>query len=551
MTAPNEPQIAAALEALHGALGDVAFSLSGPEDDPREVNRRRLIKSINEYALPRVTRSIPVPVVVVIAGASGVGKSTVLNSLAQTEVSSVSLARPTTRHPVIWANRRPADDFWGQFIGRVQDVAGRHVDVVVGEGELASDVVLIDTPPLDHTRGSFAAPAEEMLTMADLCIFVTSASRYADAAPYEFLASANRQGVPVLFVLNKTPSDPWLSVDLVNDFAARLSRRGLLPTPNPNLIFRLTLDPLPRSHQGLDVSAISPLRDELEALADPQFRDEIVRQTTAASLRAITQLGAELAADLRVDAARAVALRGAIDDAYVAQSRRLQDELNTGTFAALARRKSFTEAAAELAGIVTRRAGVASGKAAGAWERLAGGDALLIRGGAGLYRHGEDTPYEAVEVIEQWEQAATERAAADANGRVSGRTRRRIGRFMWQAALDPDRKPPSVVARKFGGTTDSVVEATRDSLSGALIAALGVDAERFWSLVRDPVPEERIVALEDAIALLVRATTGEPDHPVEADLVEMPDLSDVGEFTADTVPVLAAPIGETHEVPDA
>lgn len=551
MTTPNDAQIAAALESLRGALGDVAFSLTGPEDHPHEAHRRLLVKSINEYALPRVTGSTSLPVAVVIAGASGVGKSTVLNSLAQSEVSLVSLTRPTTRHPVIWASRRPGDEYWAEFIGRVQDVAGRHIDVQVGDGELESDVVLIDTPPLDPAESSLASPAGDLLTMADLCIFVTSASRYADAAPYEFLTAANQQGVPVLFVLNKTPADPWLAGDLVNDFAARLSRRGLLPSPNPMLIFRLTLDPLSRPHRGLDGAAIAPLREELDALADPQFRDEIVRQTTAASLRAITEQGATLAVDLRTDTAMALALRSAVDAAYVEQSRRLEEDTAGGAFSAVARRNSFTEAAAELAGIVTRRAGVASGKAAGAWERLPGGDVRLARGGAGLYRHGEDTPYDAVEVIERWEQAATARAVDAAKGRVSGRLRRRIGRFLWQAALDPQRSAPTAVSRRYSGNTDDIVATARESLASALGEALSLDAERFWSLVPDPVPEDRIAALEDTIQTLARAIGGEAADAVEPPLEAVPDLRDVADFSAEGVPVFTAPAGDPQGMLDA
>jgi hypothetical protein len=168
-----------------------------------------------------------------------------------------------------------------------------------------------------------------------------------------------------------------------------------------------------------------------------------------------------------------------------------------------------------------------------------------------LYRHGEDTPYEAVEVIEDWERTAAERAAVVADRRLSGRARRRIGRFLWRAALDPDRKPPRIVERKFGGEGDRVVGATRDSLSAALIEAMDFDAQRFWSLVHNPVPEDRIVALDEAIAALLRATTGEPDHPAEARVEDMPDLRGVGEFSVAGTPVLAGPGGEAIETPDA
>jgi hypothetical protein len=553
MTSPDENQIEAALEALRDALGDVAFSLTGPDREPLEVERRRLGKSISDYLLPRVRTDKAIPVVALIAGAGGVGKSTLLNSLAQTDVSQVGLARPTTRHPVIWANRRPPDDFWGQFIGRVQEAAGRNVDVVVGHGAMTSDLVLVDTPPLDLDA---ASPARDLLTVADLCIFVTSASRYADAAPFDFLAHANRQGVPVLFVMNKTPGDPWLTVDLVNDFAARLARRGLLPSPNPSLVFRLTTDPLSRPHHGLDEAAIAPLREELESLADPVFRDAILSQTTAATLHAVTERSADLAGKLQVDTTHVVALRDAVDGAYVEQSRRLEEEVAAGAFAPVARRRAFTEAAAELAGIVTRRAGVASGRAAGAWEGLDGGPRLLTRGGGGLYRHGEDTPYEAVEIIEAWEQEAAERALGAAGGRVSSFTKRRVRRFLWRAALDPDLKLPGSIVRKYGDEVGAIVTAARESLAAAMLDAMGRDAERFLALVRDPVPADKLSRLEGAVIALAGVTNqAEEAARVLGDEQPLPSASAGDQASvdlrSDPLAVLTGPTTDPSGVPGA
>lgn len=553
MTSPDEHQIEAALGSLRAALGDVAFSMTGPDRDPLEVERRRLVKSISDYLLPRVRTDTAIPVVVLVAGAGGVGKSTLLNSLAQTDVSPVGLARPTTRHPVIWANRRPPDEFWGQFIGRVQEAAGRNVDAMVGHGAMTSDLVLVDTPPLDQDAFS---PARDLLTVADLCISVTSASRYADAAPFDFLAHANQQGVPVLFVMNKTPTDPWLTVDLVNDFAARLARRGLLPSPNPSLVFRLATDPLSRPHHGLDEAAISPLREELESLADPVFRDAILSQTTAATLHAVTERSAQLAGNLQDEAGHAVALRDAVDSAYVEQSRRLQEEVSAGAFAPVALRRAFTEAAAELAGIVTRRAGVASGQAAGAWERLEGGSPLLVRGGGGLYRHGEDTPYEAVEIIESWEQSAAERALGAAGGRVSSFTKRRVRKLLWRAALDPDLKLSGSIVRKYGDETGAVVAAARESLSEAMLDAMSHDAERFLALIPDPVPADKLSRLESAVRGLADVT----NQPVDVAgmlgdgrqfQVSSADAHPSVDLRSDPLPALAGPTTDTPGVPGA
>src|SRR4029453_2508649 len=47
--------------------------------------------------------------------------------------------------------------------------------------------------------------AEELLQAADLCLFVTTAQRYADALPWEFLRQAKARGGPLLGVANRLP----------------------------------------------------------------------------------------------------------------------------------------------------------------------------------------------------------------------------------------------------------------------------------------------------------------------------------------------------------
>ena len=53
---------------------------------------------------------------------------------------------------------------------------------------------------------------------------MTSAARYADAAPFDFLADAGNSGIPVLFVINKVPADPAAATELVDDFVDGLNR---------------------------------------------------------------------------------------------------------------------------------------------------------------------------------------------------------------------------------------------------------------------------------------------------------------------------------------
>ena len=107
----SDPDLAVALDGMLAALNGLAFVVPGPDKAGNEALRGRLIRTIEDYVQPRVTSGHAGPIVAVIAGPGGSGKSTLLNTLAQQHVSEVGLARPTTKHPVLWANRSHADQY--------------------------------------------------------------------------------------------------------------------------------------------------------------------------------------------------------------------------------------------------------------------------------------------------------------------------------------------------------------------------------------------------------------------------------------------------------
>ena len=67
--------------------------------------------------------------------------------------------------------------------------------------------------------------AGQLLSAADLWIFVTTANRYADAVPWELLLDAAARDITVAVVLDRVPAG--VEDEVAGDLSALLGRRGL------------------------------------------------------------------------------------------------------------------------------------------------------------------------------------------------------------------------------------------------------------------------------------------------------------------------------------
>jgi len=208
---------------LAGALAELAKTLDsldiGPGAESLRVERDRLTATIRHYLIPRAIDP-STPITVVVAGPTGSGKSTLVNSLAGIDVTRAGALRPTTRIPVIVASP-PHDE------GRDQ-LGGVRCQVVVANAPLLESMVLVDSPDIDSTVADNRARAETLIDNADVVVFVTSATRYADDVPWQVLRRAMSRGTPVINVLNRVGS---ASSGAVIDFKSRLSEAGLDPDP--------------------------------------------------------------------------------------------------------------------------------------------------------------------------------------------------------------------------------------------------------------------------------------------------------------------------------
>ena len=479
------PALRSGLESLAETLESIEFRLPFPGREDHEGERVDGVRTIREYLLPRL-RDPDAPVVAAIVGPTGTGKSTVMNSLAQDRISEAGALRPTTKSPVLWAHRDHGGRSWSEFVARVRERVGPSLEVVVGDDELTRHLTLIDTPPVDYRDEEGIQASREVLSLADLCVFVTSASRYADATGWQFLWEARRRGVPILFVLNRLDDDPGAQSELLGDFAVRLSEADLLLEPDPSLLFAVSEGGVERWHGGLQPTAVGLLRKELGELSEPEFRQALVDQTSYSAVRAIAERTRRLAAAFETERQAAERLTRAVNEAYDSEAEDLAGQVDEGALASLAEHDLWQQAAADLTGIVTRRAGVAAQHAAASWEEEPSGARFLEEGGQGLWRHGHDTTYETQRRLEAWaadvEEAGAKRAR---NGRMRRRARAKMSSQLWPAVLTPDEIPPRWLARRFkAGTSPLLADATK-RLQEELRKALQVDATRFTDFVGD------------------------------------------------------------------
>ncbi|HEX9762587.1 MAG TPA: GTPase, partial [Acidimicrobiia bacterium] len=196
-------RLAASLEALElrGSAAVAGFA----------ATRDRLVSVIRSYLIPRIDNPDE-PLLVVVAGPTGSGKSTLVNTLAGLDLSLTGPMRPTTTVPLVLT--RAARHEAGMSVGGVECV------VRTGLAPILEHMSLIDTPDIDSTSVEHRVVAEILIDHADIVMFVTSALRYADNVPWEVLRRALSRGTTVIPVLNRVGAESGAAL---LDFRALLS----------------------------------------------------------------------------------------------------------------------------------------------------------------------------------------------------------------------------------------------------------------------------------------------------------------------------------------
>ena len=94
------PELPDALRRLRDDLAALRLQLELPDSRRARAARDDIVGQTDDYLLPRLDQ-MDAPVLMVVGGSTGAGKSTILNSLVGAEVSPSGVLRPTTRGPVL------------------------------------------------------------------------------------------------------------------------------------------------------------------------------------------------------------------------------------------------------------------------------------------------------------------------------------------------------------------------------------------------------------------------------------------------------------------
>ena len=222
-----------ALVRLHHALQGVRLPLDLPGIEEQRAGLKEMLDQLGDYVIPRVT-TLEAPLLTVVGGSTGAGKSTLVNSLVGRKVTQPGLLRPTTRSPVLV--HHPDDASWfgaERLLPDLERVDHPTTDPealqLVAADSVPAGLAILDAPDVDSVGEKNRELAAQLLAAADLWLFVTSAARYADQVPWEFLKQAAERSTAVAIVLDRTPEDAVQTV--ATHLARMLASRGLKDSP--------------------------------------------------------------------------------------------------------------------------------------------------------------------------------------------------------------------------------------------------------------------------------------------------------------------------------
>jgi hypothetical protein len=454
-------QMLTALVRLRSALQAARLPLDVPGVEDQRAAQREMVDQLEDYVIPRLT-TIEAPLLTVVGGSTGAGKSTLVNSLVGRRVTEPGVLRPTTRSPVLV--HHPDDAGWfGQerLLPDLERVTRSTVDPgalqVVASDTVPAGLAILDAPDVDSVEERNRTLAAQLLAAADLWLFVTSAARYADQVPWDYLRQAADRSTAVAIVLDRTPAD---AVQTVSTHLARmLASRGLKDSP----LFVVTEGPV--SDEGLlPPDAVADIRGWLESLAeDSDARARVVKQTLEGAIRTLTRR-AHGVADAGAEQVTAVQrLRADVDKAYDEAVAAIDTASADGTLLrgeVLARWQEFVgtgellktlenrvgwvrdklvnaikgkpqqadrvTVAVEsgLETLILEHAEAAAERAAGSWQSMTAGRTLLADAGEDLGRASRDLRRQAERSVRDWQQDVLEMV------RTEGADKRTSARFL-------------------------------------------------------------------------------------------------------------------------
>jgi predicted GTPase len=197
----------------------LALAVAGSASHERA---RQLRDHLEGFIGPRAA-DIDAPLLVLLLGPTGAGKSSLLNTIAGAEVSRAGVLRPTTREAVLYATEADAERILAS--GRLGRVERERITLAAAPATTGG-VAVIDAPDIDSVERDNRDLADVLVEASDLCVFVTTATRYADLVPWQVLRRVRERGLPLIVVLNRLPADQRDRDDVLSDTKRLLDELG-------------------------------------------------------------------------------------------------------------------------------------------------------------------------------------------------------------------------------------------------------------------------------------------------------------------------------------
>jgi hypothetical protein len=355
---PPENASAVLLGALSKLLTETAAAplrLEVDGVDEARATQASVVDQLSDYILPRLVQ-LDAPVVVVVGGSTGAGKSTLVNSLVGERVTESGVLRPTTRSPVLVHN--PGDSEWFEQDRLLPDLKRavdsprgvRALEVVPSNG-VPKGIAILDAPDIDSIDAGNRKLAAQLLAAADLWLFVTSAARYADQVPWDYLRLAAERSTSLAVVLDRTAPDAV--VEVRGHLARMMTSRGLSDSP------LFTVPESVTDHEGLLTrEVVMPVLGWLRDIAaDPGTRWTVMKRTLDGAIRHVVYRAHDIADALEVQAAAAADLYGSAADVYDQALMRVTNATSDGSLLSgelLTAWRDFDESG-DLAGLFEQR----------------------------------------------------------------------------------------------------------------------------------------------------------------------------------------------------
>ena len=235
---------------------------------------------------------------------------------------------------------------------------GRDGLLVLAENAgIPEGVALLDTPDIDSVIQAHREFAHQFLDASDLWLFMTSASRYADAAVWELLQHARDRDASLAIVLSRVA--PGSARQLSMHFDAMLQANGLADVRRFVIVETTVTD------GQLPPQAYGPVRQWLEDTVRDERRVAILTQTMSGALDTFRTRVPALAAVVETQLTLRAELQAQVTSTYSAALAEFDEATRNGSLLRgeiLARWQDFTGTGDLLRMLQVRRGGRAAAR---------------------------------------------------------------------------------------------------------------------------------------------------------------------------------------------